>query len=250
MTPQTEMTVRLVCFGGVLFIMALAEWAVPRRVLTLGRRHRWPTNLGLVAINSVAVRVIMPVTAVSAAILTESAGIGLLTRLTCPMWLKVVVGVIALDLAIYLQHVLFHTVPALWMLHRVHHADRDFDVTTGVRFHTVEILLSAVFKLGVIAALAPPALAVLVFEVLLNATSMFNHGNLAIPLWIDRLLRWIVVTPDMHRVHHSAIREEADSNFGFNLPWWDYLMGTYRDQPSAGHEGMTIGVASARRDAV
>jgi sterol desaturase/sphingolipid hydroxylase (fatty acid hydroxylase superfamily) len=246
MTPQREMTVRLACFAGVLVVVVLAEWLFPRRRLTLGRRRRWPTNFGLVALNSVAVRLLLPITAVAAADFTESAGAGLFALFAWPRWVKVIVGVIVLDLAIYLQHVLFHAVPALWRLHRLHHADRDFDVTTGVRFHTVEILLSAGLKLGVIVALAPPPLAVLMFEILLNATSMFNHGNLAIPRWIDRFLRWIVVTPDMHRVHHSTIRDEADSNYGFNLPWWDFLLGTYRDQPAAGHESMTIGVAPRR----
>jgi len=247
MSSQTEITVRLACFGGVLALVALAEWVAPRRRLTLGRRRRWPTNLGLVALNTVAVRLLVPITAVATAELAESANLGLFSRLAWPFWVKVIVGVIVLDLAIYLQHVLFHAVPALWRLHRLHHADRDFDVTTGVRFHTVEILLSAGLKLGVIMALAPPVLAVLVFEILLNATSMFNHGNLGIPRWIDRLLRWIVVTPDMHRVHHSTVRAEANSNYGFNLPWWDFLLGTYRAEPAAGHEAMTIGVNTSQK---
>jgi sterol desaturase/sphingolipid hydroxylase (fatty acid hydroxylase superfamily) len=157
-----------------------------------------------------------------------------------------VLGVILLDLAIYLQHVLFHAVPALWRLHRMHHADLEFDVTTGTRFHPIEILLSMGIKLGVVAAFGMPAVSVLIFEVLLNATSMFNHGNVRIPLSVDRVLRWIVVTPDMHRVHHSISPRETNSNFGFNLPWWDRLFGTYRDQPAAGHEGMTIGIEQFR----
>ena len=155
----------------------------------------------------------------------------------------------ALDLAIYLQHVLFHAVPALWRLHRMHHADLEFDVTTGARFHPIEILLSMGIKLGVVAALGAPAIAVLIFEVLLNATSMFNHSNVRMPVWIDRVLRWIVVTPDMHRVHHSIVARETNSNFGFNLPWWDRLFGTYRDQPAAGHEAMTIGIEQFREPA-
>jgi len=154
--------------------------------------------------------------------------------------------VIVLDLAIYLQHVLFHAVPVLWRLHRMHHADLEFDVSTGVRFHPIEILLSMGIKLGVVAALGTPAVAVLVFEVLLNATSMFNHGNVRLPARTDRVLRWIVVTPEMHRVHHSVVPRETNSNFGFNLPWWDRLFGTYRAQPAAGHEGMTIGIAQFR----
>jgi sterol desaturase/sphingolipid hydroxylase (fatty acid hydroxylase superfamily) len=158
----------------------------------------------------------------------------------------VVLSVVILDLAIYLQHVLFHAVPALWRLHRMHHADLEFDVSTGLRFHPVEILLSTVIKLAVVAALGAPALAVVIFEVLLNATSMFNHSNVRVPLGIDRMLRWLVVTPDMHRVHHSITPRETNSNFGFNLPWWDRLFGTYRAQPQAGHEAMTIGIEQFR----
>jgi sterol desaturase/sphingolipid hydroxylase (fatty acid hydroxylase superfamily) len=158
----------------------------------------------------------------------------------------VVVSVIVLDLAIYLQHVLFHAVPALWRLHRMHHADLEFDVTTGLRFHPIEILLSMMIKLAVVAALGTPAVAVLIFEVLLNATSMFSHSNVRIPLGLDRVLRWFVVTPDMHRVHHSILSRETNSNFGFNVPWWDRLFGTYRPQPAAGHETMTIGIEQFR----
>jgi sterol desaturase/sphingolipid hydroxylase (fatty acid hydroxylase superfamily) len=170
----------------------------------------------------------------------------LLHALALPPWANVPLAVMALDLAIYLQHVLFHAVPALWRLHRMHHADLEIDVTTGARFHPIEILLSMGIKLGVIAALGTPAVAVLLFEVLLNATSMFNHSNVAMPAWLDRVLRWIVVTPDMHRVHHSIVVRETNSNFGFNLPWWDRLFGTYRDQPAAGHDGMTIGIEQFR----
>ena len=168
------------------------------------------------------------------------------TLLALPAWVGVVASVVLLDLAIYFQHVLFHAVPVLWRLHRMHHADLDFDVTTGLRFHPIEILLSMVIKLAVVAALGAPALAVLIFEVLLNATSMFNHGNVRIPAGLDRVLRWVVVTPDMHRVHHSILSRETNSNFGFNLPWWDRLFGTYRAQPAAGHEGMTIGIEQFR----
>ena len=159
-----------------------------------------------------------------------------------PFWLALPLSVMRLDLAIYLQHVMFHAVPAFWRLHRMHHADLDFDVTTGARFHPIEILISMGIKLALVLALGPPAVAVLIFEVLLNATSMFNHANLSIPLGLDRVLRWVVVTPDMHRVHHSILPEETNSNFGFNLPWWDRLLGTYRDQPKEGHAGMTIGL--------
>ena len=177
----------------------------------------------------------------------EARGWGLLQIAGASPWVAVPLAVLALDLAIYFQHVLFHAVPALWRLHRMHHADQDIDVTTGIRFHPIEILLSMGIKFGVIAALGPPAVAVLIFEVLLNATSMFNHSNVRLPLWLDHVLRWVVVTPDMHRVHHSVIARETNSNFGFNLPWWDRLFGTYRDQPAAGHRDMTIGIAQFRQ---
>jgi sterol desaturase/sphingolipid hydroxylase (fatty acid hydroxylase superfamily) len=188
----------------------------------------------------------LPVLAVGFALLAEARGWGLLNAFEVAFALALPVSLLALDLAIYLQHVLFHAVPALWRLHRVHHADLEFDVTTGLRFHPIEILLSMGIKLAVVAALGPPAIAVLVFEVLLNATSMFNHGNVRIALGLDRILRWIVVTPDMHRVHHSIHANETNSNFGFNLPWWDRLLGTYRAQPRDGHEGMTIGIEQFR----
>jgi sterol desaturase/sphingolipid hydroxylase (fatty acid hydroxylase superfamily) len=166
-----------------------------------------------------------------------------------PVWASVLVAVMALDLAIYLQHVLFHAVPALWRLHRMHHADQEIDVTTGARFHPIEILLSMGIKLGVVAALGAPAAAVLIFEVLLNATAMFNHSNVRMPTWLDRGLRWVVVTPDMHRVHHSIVARETNSNFGFNLPWWDRLFGTYRGQPAAGHDAMIVGIEQFREPA-
>jgi sterol desaturase/sphingolipid hydroxylase (fatty acid hydroxylase superfamily) len=204
------------------------------------------SNLALVALNSVLVRIVLPLTAIGAAMLASEYGWGLLNQWAAPAPIRFVIAVAALDLAIYVQHVLFHAVPALWRLHMVHHADLDFDVTTGLRFHTLEILLSTFIKIGVVLALGPPVSAVLTFEVLLNATSMFNHGNVRLPLWLDRVVRLFVVTPDMHRVHHSVDRNEANTNFGFNLPWWDYLLGTYRAQPAAGHDGMQIGVSHLR----
>jgi sterol desaturase/sphingolipid hydroxylase (fatty acid hydroxylase superfamily) len=226
----------------------MAAWEIfaPRRDQRIGRGRRWPSNIGVVALDTLLVRLLFPVTAVGVALLAEARGWGLFATLGLPAWASIVLGVMLLDLAIYLQHVLFHAVPALWRLHRMHHADLEFDVTTGARFHPIEILLSMGIKLGVVAALGVPALAVLIFEVLLNATSMFNHANVRIPKSIDRVLRWLVVTPDMHRVHHSIVRRETNSNFGFNLPWWDRLFGTYRDQPAAGHEGMTIGIEQFR----
>jgi sterol desaturase/sphingolipid hydroxylase (fatty acid hydroxylase superfamily) len=247
--PETllahEPLIRLSAFAGILALMALWEW-LSRRHQEIGRARRWPSNLGIIALNSVVVRLVFPAAAVGTALLAEARGWGLLQALEAPTWLAIAASVILLDLAIYLQHVLFHAVPVLWRLHRMHHADLEFDVSTGVRFHPIEILLSMGIKLGVVAALGTPAVAVLVFEVLLNATSMFNHGNVRLAARIDRVLRWIVVTPEMHRVHHSVVPRETNSNFGFNLPWWDRLFGTYRAQPAAGHEGMTIGIAQFR----
>lgn len=238
---------RLGCFLGVLVLMALWEAVAPRRQLTASKPVRWFSNLGLVALNSAAIRSGFTLGAVGVAIESQSQGWGLFNNIALPGWLAVVLSVLTLDLAIYLQHVLFHAVPALWRLHMVHHADPDFDVTTGLRFHTIEIVLSMGLKVAAIMLLGPPPLAVLTFEVLLNATSMFNHSNVAIPTWLDRCLRLIVVTPDMHRVHHSTVPHETNSNFGFNLPWWDYLLGTYRGQPSAGHEGIEIGLKQIDR---
>jgi len=241
-----EWLIRLCAFAGILALMALWEWRSPRRPQAIGRARRWPSNLGIVALNSAIVRLLFPAAAVGMALLAEAGGWGFFPALAAPSWLAIAASVILLDLAIYLQHVLFHAVPVLWRLHRMHHADLEFDVTTGLRFHPIEILLSLAIKLGVVAALGPPAVAVLVFEVLLNATAMFNHGNVRLAAGLDRVLRWIVVTPEMHRVHHSVVPRETNSNFGFNLPWWDRLFGTYRSRPAAGHGGMTIGIAQFR----
>lgn len=237
-----EPAIRLGAFLGVLVLMALWEAAAPRRPQAVGRAVRWPNNLGIAVVDAVVLRLIFPAAAVGMALTAEARGWGLLNMLDWPSWLAVPVAVLLLDLAIYGQHVAFHYVPVLWRLHRMHHADLDFDVTTGVRFHPIEIVLSMIIKIAVVAALGAPALAVLIFEVLLSATSLFNHGNVRLPGRIDRLLRWIVVTPEMHRVHHSIVRAETDSNFGFNLPWWDYVFGTYRARPAAGREAMTIGI--------
>jgi sterol desaturase/sphingolipid hydroxylase (fatty acid hydroxylase superfamily) len=241
-----EPEVRLGFFLGVFAIMACWEAVMPRRGRAVSRWIRWPNNLGIVALNTLLLRFVFPTAAVGLALLGEERAWGLLNNLALPYWLSVALAVLLLDFAIYLQHVMFHAVPALWRLHRMHHADLDFDVTTGARFHPVEILLSMGLKLGVVAALGAPALAVLVFEVLLNGTAMFNHANVRIPETLDRVLRWFVVTPDMHRVHHSVVPRETNSNFGFNLPWWDRLLGTYRAQPAAGHAAMTIGIEQFR----
>jgi len=241
-----EPLIRMAFFLGILLVMALWEVAAPRRRREIPRLLRWSNNLGVVVIDTILVRITFPIVAVGLAIIAQEQGWGLFNVFETPAWIAFIVSVLALDLAIYLQHVMFHAVPALWRLHRMHHADLEFDVTTGLRFHPVEILLSMGIKLAVVAALGPPAVAVLVFEVLLNATAMFNHSNIRIPSAIDRVLRLFVVTPDMHRVHHSIHPSETNSNFGFNLPWWDRLLGTYQPQPRDGHEAMTIGIEQFR----
>lgn len=226
--------------------MMIWEVASPCRRLEIPRLIRWSNNLGIVAVNTIVVRLTFPIVAVGLALHAESQNWGLFNLIELPMWLAIVISVVLLDLVIYLQHVMVHAIPILWRLHRLHHADLDYDVTTGLRFHPFEIILSMAIKLVVIFALGPPAAAVLIFEVLLNGTAMFNHGNVRLPLVLDKVLRWIVVTPDMHRVHHSVRPEEANSNFGFNLPWWDRLLGTYREQPQDGHAEMTIGIEQFR----
>ena len=241
-----EPLIRIAFFLGILLAMALWEVAAPRRRREIPRLIRWSNNLGVVVIDTLLVRLMFPIVAVGLAVIAQERSWGLLNVFDAPAWIAIIVSVLALDLAIYLQHVMFHAVPALWRLHRMHHADLEFDVSTGLRFHPVEILLSMGIKLAVVAALGPPAVAVLVFEVLLNVTSMFNHSNIRIPARIDQLLRLFVVTPDMHRVHHSIYTKEANSNFGFSLPWWDRLLGTYRPQPREGHEIMTIGIQQFR----
>ena len=246
---SNEPLIRLIAFSSILAALALWEILAPRRRQQISRGARWPSNIAVVVIDTLLVRLAFPITAIGLALLAETRGWGLFNALQVPAWAAIPLAVILLDLAIYLQHVLFHAVPALWRLHRMHHANLEVDVTTGSRFHPVEILLSMVIKLGVVAALGTPAVAVLIFEVLLNATSMFNHANVDIPSRLDRVLRWIVVTPDMHRVHHSINAPETNSNFGFNLPWWDRLFGTYRDQPGAGHEQMTLGIEQFRNPA-
>lgn len=244
----TEVGIRLACFLAVFSLMGLWELLAPRRPLATRKPGRWASNLGLVILNSLVLRWIAPLGVVGVAWFAQSQNCGLFHYISAPPWLAVVASVILLDLAIYLQHVMFHAVPLFWRLHMVHHADLDFDVTTGLRFHTFEILLSFGIKAAVVLLLGPPVLAVLIFEVLLNATSMFNHSNIRIPEWLDRRLRLIVVTPDMHRVHHSVTPKETNSNFGFNLPWWDRLLGTYSAQPTKGHLHMQIGLSELREE--
>jgi len=242
MSPSVEIAVRVGCYAVVFATMALWEWSTPRRHLTVGRRPRWPGNLGILAIDIIAVRLLVPTALVGVALIVAAHGWGLFRLLALPAWAAISLGVIALDLVIYTQHVVFHHVPLLWRIHRMHHADLDIDVTTGVRFHPLEILLSLAIKVTAVVALGVPALAVLIFEVLLNATSMFNHSNVALPPRLEPIARWIVVTPQMHLVHHSIERAETDSNFGFNLPWWDRLFGTYLAKPAAGEARITIGL--------
>jgi sterol desaturase/sphingolipid hydroxylase (fatty acid hydroxylase superfamily) len=238
-----ELWIRLGAFLAVCLLMAAWEHVAARRTPLLSRTLRWPANFGILALDTALVRLIFSAAPYALALRAQAAGWGLLNAYPLPGWLKVALGVILLDLVIYLQHVMFHAVPAFWRFHMMHHADLDFDFTTGGRFHPAEILLSAGIKMGAVAALGAPPLAFLLFEVLLNATSMFNHGNVSLPPALDRVLRFVVVTPDMHRVHHSVVPGETNSNFGFNLPWWDRFLGTYRDRPAAGHDGMTIGLA-------
>jgi len=243
---KNEPAIRLGFFLGVFVLMAFWEVSAPRRHLTVSKIQRWASNLGIVLLNSLLVRLLFPAAAVGMAVFVQERGWGVFNYVETPYALAVLASVVVLDLAIYLQHVMFHAVPALWRLHRMHHADLDFDVTTGARFHPIEILLSMLIKFAVIVVLGAPALAVLVFEVLLNATAMFNHSNVRMPVRWDRFLRLFVVTPDMHRVHHSVEDHETNSNFGFNLPVWDRLFGTYKHRPDAGHGAMTIGIRDCR----
>jgi len=243
---EHEITIRLGFFFGVFAAVAIWERLAPRRVPALSRLVRWTNNLGMVVLNTLILRLLFPAAAVGVASLAGQQGWGLLNMFTVPLPAAVIISIVAIDFVIYLQHVMFHAVPILWRLHRVHHADLDYDVTTGTRFHPLEIIISMLIKFATILVLGPPVIAVVIFEVILNATAMFNHGNIRLPAALDRVLRLIVVTPDMHRVHHSVELDETNSNFGFNLPWWDRLCGTYRAQPRAGHTGMTIGLSDYR----
>jgi len=241
-----EISIRLGFFFGTFILIALWEIVAPKRALTVSKAVRWLNNLGIVVLNTIILRLLFPAAAVGVAAFAASQGWGLLNYYELPFIVSIVLSVIAMDLIIYLQHVLVHAVPSLWRLHRVHHADLDYDVTTGARFHPIEIILSMLIKFATIVVLGPPVVAVVIFEVILNAMAMFNHGNINLPKGLDRVLRWLVVTPDMHRVHHSVEDNEANSNYGFNLSIWDRLFGTYIDQPRAGHQGMTIGIHKYR----
>jgi sterol desaturase/sphingolipid hydroxylase (fatty acid hydroxylase superfamily) len=246
-TTITETQIRILFFFTILLLVAVWEFAAPRRRLTVSKVGRWFNNLGIIFIDSLLVKLLFPVAAMGVAAAAHKNGWGLFNYLQIPDGFSVLMSVLVLDLIIYLQHLMFHAVPVLWRLHMVHHADLDIDVTTGLRFHPIEIIVSMLIKMAAISALGPPVLAVLIFEIALNGTAMFNHGNIRLPEKIDRYLRLLVVTPDMHRVHHSVTIRETNSNFGFNFPWWDRLFGTYRAQPVAGHTGMTIGLSQFRK---
>ena len=243
---QREAMLRLGCFAAIFVAMFIWELLAPKRPLSVSKAQRWMNNLSLLVLNSLVLRVLFPAAAVGIAYSTATAGWGLFNHIALPYWLEVIAAVLLLDLAIYLQHVMMHRVPLLWRLHRVHHADLDIDMTTGSRFHTIEILVSMLIKWAVIILLGPALLAVLIFETLLNGMALFNHANVQLPAKLDRLLRQLFITPDVHRVHHSILRRETDSNYGFNLSIWDRLFRTYIDQPQHGHRGMTIGIAEFR----
>lgn len=239
---DNEPTIRLAAFLGVFAGVGLWELLAPQRALIAPKALRWTANIGLVLLNTLLLRLLSPIATVALAALCAKEGWGLLHLVAVPVWLAVPLAVVAMDFVIWLQHLVFHAVPGLWRLHQVHHADVDYDLTTGSRFHPIEIGLSLGVKLATITLLGAPVLAVLIFEVVLNAAAMFNHGNIRLPVGLDRVLRWFIVTPDMHRVHHSVNQDETNTNFGFNLPWWDRIFGTYLAQPRAGQVGMVIGI--------
>ena len=242
-----EKEVRMVFFFGMLALIGLWEVIAPKRALTVSKAIRWTNNLGLVFLNSLLLRLLFPAAAVGVAKFASDQGWGLFNYYSdLPFWFAVVAAVIIMDFVIYVQHVMVHSIPVLWRLHRVHHADLDYDVTTGARFHPIEIIFSMLIKFATILLLGPSIVAVIIFEIMLNATAMFNHGNIGLPKTLDKIVRWFLVTPDMHRVHHSTEDDEANSNFGFSLTWWDRLLGTYREEPRAGQMGMTIGINKFR----
>lgn len=243
---NSHLQIRLFAFVGVLSLMASWELLAPRRHLALAKGTRWTTNLSIVVLDSVIIRLLFASGAVGTALLVQDRDWGVLNHLNWPLWIEFALAVVILDFVLYIQHVLFHAVPVFWRFHMMHHSDLDCDVTTGLRFHPLEVTISMVIKLIALVSLGAMPSAVLAFEVVLNATSMFNHSNVWMPAVMDRILRWILVTPDMHRIHHSVLPQETNSNFGFNLPWWDRLLGTYRSQPTGGHESMPLGLEQFR----
>lgn len=244
---HNETLIRLVFFFGILLFIALWERVASKRQLTVSKIDRWFNNFGITVVATLLLKFVFPIAAVGVSVAAKKKGWGLLNYIEVSHVPSIIIGVLVLDMAIYFQHLMFHAVPLLWRLHMMHHTDLDVDVTTGLRFHPIEFILSMGIKIAVVAVLGPPVIAVLIFEIALNGTSMFNHGNIQIWKPLDRLLRLFVVTPDMHRVHHSVIIRETNSNFGFNLPWWDRMFGTYRAQPVYGHEKMTIGLSQFRK---
>ena len=245
---EHESQLRLGVFIGVLALMMVAEALFPRKQRTKTRQRRWLTNLLIITADNVILRLVFPIVAVGMAIKATQNGWGVFNIVNMPIWLEIILAMVVLDLLIYVQHVVFHKVPLFWDLHKVHHADRDFDVTTGIRFHPIEMVLSLAYKMICIVVLGAPVVAVLLFELILNACSMFNHSNVKLPLGFDRVLRMFIVTPDMHRVHHSTIVRETNSNYGFSISLWDRLFRTYIDQPEKGHEDMVIGLSEYQTD--
>ena len=242
-----EISIRVTFFFTIFAVMALWEVYAPCRKLTVSKTLRWSNNLGIVILNSITLRLLFPAAATGMALLSEQLNWGVFNLIDLPFWLSVFASVVILDLAIYIQHVMVHAIPIFWRLHRVHHADLDFDVTTGARFHPIEIILSMLIKFAVIALLGPPVVAVVMFEILLNATAMFNHSNISLPKQLDRFVRLFIVTPDMHRIHHSIEDDETNSNFGFNLSLWDRIFGTYREQARTSQGKMIIGIRTFRQ---
>lgn len=238
-----EEFLRLSVFAGLLLGLIILESLFPRKTRTMGRARRWMTNLMIVVIDSVLLRILFPIIAVGVALWAQQKGWGLFNIWNGPLWAELIFAVILLDGLIYLQHVLSHRIPALWALHKVHHTDRDLDVTSALRFHPIEIIFSMLYKMFWVVILGPSAAAIIIFEVLLNGSAMFNHANLRLPLWLDKILRLIIVTPDMHRVHHSVLEKETNSNYGFFLSVWDRLGRTYCPQPDAGHDDMILGLS-------
>ena len=249
---ENEATIRLAFFLGLFLLFAVIEALVPRRSRAQPRRRRWVTNVAIVLLDALTLRLLafaLPLLAVGAALDAQAQGWGLFNAVALPTWLEVLATVLIFDLAIWTQHLVTHKVPVLWRFHRVHHADRDFDVSTAIRFHPVEIAFSMLLKIGLVYALGAPAAAVLVFEVLLNGCAMFNHANIRLPSGVERPLRWLLVTPEMHRIHHSVRREEADSNYGFSVSWWDRLFGTYSARAKGGEAGLKLGLSAHQDDA-
>jgi sterol desaturase/sphingolipid hydroxylase (fatty acid hydroxylase superfamily) len=238
-----EPFIRLAFFAGIFALVGVAEAFAPRRTLVASKQKRWINNILLSFTNTIILRLVFPILPVGVALYCSQKGWGMLNYFPIPLWVAIICGIVILDLTIYAQHKMFHSMPVFWRLHKVHHIDQDIDVTTGLRFHPLEMILSMIIKVTAVAVIGAPAVSVVIFEILLNGTTMFNHGNLNIPLTVDRLIRLLIVTPDMHRVHHSVIVRETNSNYGFNFSWWDRLFGTYRPQPENSHLQMQIGLS-------